>query len=300
MPDAFTDTCRRHARDVGANPTAIDGVGVYRVDHPTPPTHAVYTPAVFVVATGRKRTVVGRRSYEYDPDHYLVTAVPLPVVSEILQASPTEPFLALTLTLDLADARELVALSPAPPPSAPEPPERGLAAVEVPPRLREAALRLVQLLDHPDDLPALARPARREVLYHVLRGPQGGFVRALAQSSARHQSLDAVLRSLHADCSRPVAVPDLARRAGMSESSFFEAFKRVTGVSPLQYVKRLRLVEARRRLAHGLQNVSGAAESVGYASLSQFSREFTRMFGENPSRVAPGADPVSAARRRAR
>jgi AraC-like DNA-binding protein len=159
------------------------------------------------------------------------------------------------------------------------------------PDLRAVAHRIVRLLDEPDDIPVLAPLLQRELLYHVLRGPQGAFVRALAVGSARHRSIDGVLRALHADCSQPVAVAELARRAGMSETTFYEAFRTVTGASPLQYVKRLRLLEAHRRLAHGLENVSGAAASVGYTSLSQFSREFTRMFGESPSRVARRESP---------
>jgi AraC-like DNA-binding protein len=291
MTTSLAARCRRHAPDPGLNRTAIDGVGIYRVDHPQPPTNAVYGRGIFLVASGRKRTVAGADAFEYDPDHYLVTSVPLPVVSEVLEACPERPFLALTLALDVDEARELLLTSPAlqgsPPPG---PPERGLAAAPLPARMRDAALRLATLLDEPADIPALAPLIRREILYYVLQGPQGAFVRALALGAARHRSMDDVLRAIHLDCARPVAVPDLARRAGMSETTFFEAFRTVTGATPLQYVKRLRLLEAHRRIAHGLDSVSGAAASVGYQSHSQFSREFTRMFGVNPSQLtaAPG------------
>lgn len=286
MTTPFEASCRRHAPEPGLNPTAIDGVAIFRVDHPQPPTNAVYGRGIFLVASGRKRTTVGHASFEYDPDHYLVTSVPLPVVSEIREASPGHPFLALTVALDVDEARELLLTAPALREGAPAgPPERGLAAAVVPPRLRDAALRLTALLDEPLDIPALAPLVRREVLYHVLRGPQGAFVRSLALGAPRHRSIDQALRAIHQDYARPVGVPDLARRAGMSETTFFEVFRTVTGATPLQYVKRLRLLEAHRRIAHGLDTVSGAAVSVGYASHSQFSREFTRMFGVNPSQI---------------
>lgn len=287
MPATLAARCRRHAPALGLNPTAIEGVGIYRVDLPQPPTNAMYGRGIFVVASGRKRTVAGGEAFEYDPDNYLVTSVPLPVVSEILEASPARPFLALTLALDVDEARELILTTAgrhdAPPPG---PPERGLAAAALPQRMRNAAVRLAALLDEPADIPALAPLIRREILYYVLQGPQGAFVRALALGAARHRSMDEVLRDIHLDCARPVVVPDLARRAGMSETTFFEAFRTVTGATPLQYVKRLRLLEAHRRIAHGLDSVSGAAASVGYHSPSQFSREFTRLFGVNPSHVA--------------
>jgi AraC-like DNA-binding protein len=153
--------------------------------------------------------------------------------------------------------------------------------------IREVATRLLDLLDRPEDIGVLGPLYRRELLYHVLKGPRGGFLRAVAMGHGQQRAIAEVLTTIHADCSQTFTVADLATMAGMSESVFYEAFKSVTAATPLQYIKRLRLQEAHRQLTLGLNNVSGAAYEVGYNSLSQFSREFTRVFGANPSSYLP-------------
>ena len=272
----------------GSNPTAIDGLSVYRRNSPSEPEHVVYGRSIFLVCQGRKRARVGDDHFVYDPDHYLVTSVPMPVLSELLVASPQRPFLSLALDVDLEEVRAIMARAgDVLTPSAAQPPERGLAACPVTPVVCELAGRLLDLLEHPEDIPVLAPLYRRELLYQVLKGPRGGFLRAVAMGHGQQHAIGEVLSSIHADCSRPFAVSELAAMAGMSESVFYEAFKSVTAETPLQYIKRLRLHEAHRRLTLGLDNVSGVAHGVGYNSLSQFSREFTRVFGTNPSACLP-------------
>ena len=145
--------------------------------------------------------------------------------------------------------------------------------------------RLIDLLDHPEDVAVLAPLYRRELLYHVLRGPRGGLLRAVAMGRGQQRAIGDVLATIHADCTRSFTVPELAGMAAMSESVFYEAFRSVTAATPLQYIKRLRLQEAHRRLTRGVTDVSGAARGVGYASMSQFSREFSRLFGAAPSAI---------------
>jgi AraC-like DNA-binding protein len=285
---ALADKSRSYAPQEGPNPTPIAGLSVYRRDATSAPSGAVYQRSIFLVTQGRKQARVGDETFVYDPDNYLVIAVPLPVESQILEASPARPFLSLAIDVDLEAVRELVARAGAAlPPTASEPPQRGLAACPVSPALREAAARLLDLIERPEDVAVLGPLYQRELLYHVLKGPRGGFLRALAMGYGQQHAISEVLTTIHTDCTRAFTVPELASRAGMSESVFYEAFKAVTATTPTQYIKRLRLQEAHRRLTLGLSNVSGAAYEVGYNSLSQFTREFTRVFGANPSACLP-------------
>ena len=282
------ERCLDHAPLDGANATRVDGLSVYRRNARSDPGNAVYRPSLFLVLQGRKQACVGDDTFVYDRDHYLVTAVPLPVMSQILVASRTRPFLSLAVDFELEAVRELMAQAgDVLTPSASEPPQRGLAACDVTPEIRDIAARLVHLLDRPEDAPVLGPLYRRELLFHVLKGPRGGFLRAAAMGRGQQQAIAEVLTTIHADYTQAFAVAELAALAGMSESVFYEAFRSVTAATPMQYIKRLRLLEAHRQLSSGLNNVSGAAVDVGYNSLSQFTREFTRVFGANPSTYLP-------------
>jgi len=285
---ALLEQCLARGPRPGVNATPVAGLSIFRVDELAGPLSAVYEPSIFMVVQGRKRARVGREDFVYDPEHYLVTSVPLPVVSEILEASPQRPFVSLAIDVELETVREIMSLAPdAFPPSSGEPPQRGLAACAVTPSIVQIAERLGGLFEHPRSAPVLGPLYLRELLFRVLEGPRGGFLRAVAMGRGQQRAIGDVLTSIHADCARPVAVGELAAMAGMSESVFYEAFKSVTASTPTQYIKRLRLQEAHRRLCLGLGNVSGVAHGVGYNSLSQFTREFTRVFGANPSAYLP-------------
>jgi AraC-like DNA-binding protein len=280
--------CLALGPDDGANPTAIPGLSIYRRSATSAPGNAVYERSIFLVAQGRKQARVGDDAFVYDPDHYLVTSVPLPVVSQILVASPERPFLSLAIDFEVTTVREIMShAGDVLAPSADGPPQRGLASCPVTDSIRDIAGRLIGLLDRPEDVPVIAPLYRRELLYHVLKGPRGGFLRAVAMGYGQQHSIAKVLTAIHANCAQTFTVAELAAIAGMSESVFYEAFKSVTAATPMQYIKRLRLQEAHRQLTLGLNNVSGAAYGVGYNSLSQFSREFTRVFGANPSACLP-------------
>ena len=270
----------------GLNPTAIDGVAIYRRNRSAPPANAVYERSIFLVAQGKKSARVGDESFVYDPDNYLVVSVPLPVLSHIVDARPDRPFLSFAIDFELEDVRDIM-LRAGNTPGTAEPPQRGLASCPVTTPIPEIASRLLGLLDRPEDIAVLAPLYRRELLYRVLEGPRGGFLRAVAMGHGHQRAIADVLAAIHRDCTQIFTVAELAAMAGMSASTFHEAFKAVTAATPMQYVKRLRLQEAHRQLTLGLTNVSGAAWGVGYNSLSQFSREFTRVFGANPSACLP-------------
>ncbi len=276
--------CAKHGPLDGANATCVEGLSIYRRNATSEPGNAVYGRSIFVVLQGRKQACVGRDTFDYDPQNYLLTSVPLPVVSRIVQASMRRPFLSLAIDIDLEAVRELMSRAgEVLAPSASEPPQRGLAACPVTPDVQDVVRRFVGLLERPDDAPVLGPLYLRELLFAVLKGPRGGFLRAVAMGRGQQRAIGDVLTSIHADCTQSFTVADLAATAGMSESVFYEAFKSVTASTPMQYIKRLRLQEAHRQLSLGLDNVSGAAYRVGYSSLSQFTREFTRVFGANPS-----------------
>jgi AraC-like DNA-binding protein len=287
--------CLRHGPLDGANPTAIEGLSIYRRNAIVHPDNAVYGRCIFLVAQGRKQARVGDDAFVYDPDHYLVTSVPLPVVSEILEASHERPFLSVAIEFELDAVREIVGLV-GDAPGAADPPQRGLASCPTTPSIHDVARRLIDLLDRRADIPVLGPSYLRELLYEVIKGPRGGFLRAAAMGQGHQRAITEVLAVVHADCTRAFSVGELAALAGMSESVFYEAFKSVTAVTPLQYIKRLRLQEAHRQLTQGLTNVSGAAYVVGYSSLSQFSREFTRVFGASPSAYLPHRDRTISSR----
>lgn len=284
----LVDRCLAHGPLDGANATAVEGLSVYRRNARSEPGNAIYRPSLFLVIQGRKRAQVGEDTFVYDRDNYLVTSVPLPVVSEILVASRKRPFLSLAIDFELEAVRDLMSRAgDTLAPSAAEPPQRGLAACPVTHEIRDIVARLLRLLDRPEDAPVLGTLYRRELLFHVLKGPRGGFLRAAAMGRGQQQAIAEVLTTIHGDCTQTFAVGDLAALAGMSESVFYEAFRSVTAATPMQYIKRLRLLEAHRQLSLGLNNVSGAAYDVGYNSLSQFTREFTRVFGANPRTYLP-------------
>ncbi len=284
----FVEECLKRAPREGPNSTAIEGLSIYRRSATSEPVNAVYERSIFLVAQGRKQAIVGDDRFVYDPDSYLLTSAPLPVLSEILVASPERPLLALVLEFELDVVRQIMSgAGNLPVPTAVEPAQRGLTACSVTGPIRDVAGRLMCLLDEPDDVAFLAPLYRRELLYHVLKGPRGGFLRALARGHGQQCAITNVLSRIHANCTSAFTVAELASEAAMSESLFYEAFKAVTATTPLQYIKHLRLHEAHRQLTLGLNNVSGAAYGVGYNSLSQFSREFTRVFGTNPSALLP-------------
>lgn len=280
--------CLAHGPADGANSTAIPGLSIYRRSATSEPVSAVYERSIFLVTQGRKQARVGDDFFVYDPDHYLVTSVPLPVVSQILVASEARPFLSLAIDVELAAVRELMSRAgDILDPRATEPPQRGLASCPVTAPIRDIAGRLIALLDQPRDISVLAPLYLRELLYHVLKGPRGGFLRAVAMGQGQQRAIGEVLAAIHGDCTRTFTVAELAAIAGMSDSVFYEAFKAVTASTPTQYIKRLRLQDAHRQITLGLSNVSEAAYGVGYKSLSQFSREFTRVFGASPSSYLP-------------
>jgi len=263
--------------------TGVPGLSLLRRDEPTDPMSGMYEPSICLIAQGAKRVLLGDDTYVYDAHHYLVTAVHLPTVVQVLEASREKPYLGLRLKLDLREISRLVVDSHLPPPRA-EQSSRGMATGEVTLPLLNAFQRLIDLLAEPKDIPILAPIIQREISYRLLVGDQGVRLRQMASSGSQSHHIARAIDWLQGNFTRPLRIDDLATQVHMSTSTFHHHFRSVTAMSPLQYQKRLRLNEARRLMLTERLDAATAAFQVGYESPSQFSREYSRLFGAPPLR----------------
>ena len=275
----------------GTQETAIAPLKLYRASAPLKPIHGVYKPSLCLIARGSKQVMLGESVYLYDPSHFLLVAVDLPVISQVAEATPEEPYLSLSLDIDPHQVSALVTELDLP--KAPASPARGIAVGCLDALLSETVVRLLRLLDTPQHVPVLAPLIEREILYLLLASEQGAALRRLAFAGSE---MEGVIKALHRlkDCfAEPLRVEDLARESHMSASVFHQHFKAVTALTPLQYQKRLRLQEARRLMLGEFVDAATAGFQVGYESPSQFSREYHRLFGDSPRRdVARLRDPA--------
>lgn len=284
--DDLADAVERHAKtDDVLHETPIPQLVLFRTTTPGPWAPALYEPAIIAVAQGGKEVEVGGVVHRYDPAHYVLAAIDLPAMCRVSKASARAPYLALKVQLDPVLVGELLAEGVAAAP--PGPPERGLVVTPVDAQLQDALARLVALLDTPADLPILAPLVLRELTYRVLTGPQGGRLRQ-GVAGGPGQRVARAIAWIKSHAAEPLRMDVVARRVGMGLSAFHQHFKAVTGMSPLQFQKRLRLLEARRLLVAEGRTAAEAAYQVGYESPSQFSREYRRAF-----KVPPRQDAVA-------
>lgn len=262
--------------------TAIEGLYLMRAHGPTLPVPHVYQPALCVVVQGAKRVLVGETAFDYRAGQALVISLDLPVIGRVTQASSERPFLGFNLDLDTGVLREVVTALGTPPTPAAE--ASGVSVGELDASLADAMLRLLRLLDTPAAIPVLLPGLLREIGYWLLTGPHADVAYRLALPNGPTRRIAEAIRLLRADIAHPVRVGQLADAANMSPSSFHHHFKLLTTMTPVQYQKQLRLLEARRLMLAGEANASAAAYRVGYESASQFSREYARMFGAPPRR----------------
>jgi AraC-like DNA-binding protein len=277
--------------------TAIDGLAILRSDHPKPPRHMIALPAICIVAQGAKWATFGDNRLEYRAGQALVVGVETPSIGRVIEASPEEPCLVLAFELDLAIIRSVAAGLDKPPRGSGEP-GRGVFVSDFQGPLADCALRLVRLLDTPEAISTLYPLIMREICYWLLTGPHGGAVARMALANSPSQRVISAMHSLRSRFRETVRIDDLAAIARMGTSMFHRQFKALTSLTPLQYQKQLRLLEARRLMVSRAFNVEAAAFEVGYESHSQFSREYARMFGAPPKRdlkhlkTIPGAGRV--------
>lgn len=275
------DMIARHAKDEGVHETAVPRLTLVRASQPTEPLHAVHKPSICMIAQGRKRLKLCENLMEYGAGSHLVASLDLPVVGHVCEASAEEPYLCLRLDLDLALLGTLV-LEMNAPIAQTAPSCRALGVAETPAALHDAAVRLVALLDRPQDIPFLAPLVERELLYLLLRGEHAGLLHQMLTPNHRLQNVNRAIGWIRNNFHRPFSIDQLAQEARMSSSSLHEHFRAMTNMSPLQYQKQLRLQEARRLILTEALDAASAGRRVGYDSPSQFSREYRRQFGAPP------------------
>ncbi|WP_275976822.1 AraC family transcriptional regulator [Polyangium aurulentum] len=274
---------KRFAVEDGVHATAIERLSLIRISQPNAPLHVLHEPALCIIAQGGKRVMLAEEVYHYDASRYLVASVDLPITGQVVEASPEVPYLCFRLDLDPGEIAALI-LEAGPPVPPPQRATRGLFLSEATSSMLDAAARLVRLLDAPEDIPALAPLATREIAYRLLRSDEGWRLRQIATPDTQAQRIARAINWLKVHFAEPLRIEDLAREVHMSPSSLHHHFRAVTAMSPLQYQKRLRLQEARRLMLGDGMDASSASYRVGYESPSQFSREYSRMFGEPPAR----------------
>ncbi len=266
----------------GFHQTGIDRLEFQRESAAPVCLHGVSTPIFAILLQGKKQVLLGEETYSYGASQYLVVSIDLPMSGFVVEATPDRPYLGFKLDLDLHQLCDIITAQTKPSASKPENSVRGLFVSTADTTLLDCALRLTRLLDTPQDIPIVAPLIIHEIYYRLLMGEQGEAVRQIATSGSKMQRIAEVIQVIKTDLNRAMRVEDLADRANMSASSFHHHFKQVTSMSPLQYQKQLRLLEARRLMLAENSTATIAADRVGYESTSQFSREYSRMFGAPP------------------
>jgi AraC-like DNA-binding protein len=260
----------------------LKGLYLNRVSSPTEPVHGVSTPSFCVIAQGSKEVFLGEDRYQYDPAHYLLTTVALPVVSQVREASPAQPYLSVRLQLDPALVGAVLVEADS---SLPD--HGNVKAIDVnllDASLLDAVVRLVRLLDSPTEARVLAPLVTREIIYRLLIGAQGARLRQIAILGGYTHHIARAVDLLRKDFKQPLRMERIAHALGMSVSGFHHQFKAVTAMSPLQYQKRLRLQEARRLMLGEQLDAASAGYRVGYDDAAHFNREYKSLFGLPPMR----------------
>jgi AraC-like DNA-binding protein len=284
MNQDLLQTVRRYADlfvdSTGVAQTPIPGLVVIREAAPTPLQYAINNPLVALVLQGTKRVAMGSQTFHFGAGESLLITAHVPTVSQITRASPKDPYLALVIDLDCALIESLVVEMGATPFAAASPVRIDPTEAEV----ADSALRLMRLLERPASIPMLQAQLTREMHFWLLSGKHGGAIRALGVVDSHAQRIARAVALVRKNFAQPLRVDHLAEVAGMSPSSFHEHFRTVTSLSPLQFQKQLRLIEARRLMLSAGEMISNAAYAVGYESIHQFTREYGRMFGLPPAR----------------
>lgn len=287
---AIADQCKelaalitRHtdSQKTGIQKTAIAQLDFMRESFVSTALCGVCEPLLAAVVQGKKAAMLGEETYHYAAAQYLVVSVNLPLSGFVVEATPDRPYLGFKVNLDPRQLCDMIAQIDTET-FAGKNSVRGLFVSNADGSLLDCALRLIRLLDTPQDIPILAPLIIREIYYRLLIGEQGEAVRQIATSGSHMHRIAEVIEQIKSNFAQPMRVEELARQVSMSSSSFHHHFKAVTSMSPLQYQKQLRLLEARRLMLAENSDAAHAAYQVGYESTSQFSREYSRMFGAPP------------------
>ncbi len=258
-------------------------LAIYRHEAPTELISYVQEPSLCLIVQGKKRVLLNEETYHYDKDHYLITAIDLPLIAQIFEASEEQPYLGLTLKFEKKQIAKML-LDNHVSISKHHDSKRGLIVSKIELPIVQAMLRLMELLEDPTNIPVLAPLIHQEILYRLLIGEQGWHLQQISIHGSHSDKIARAIEWLKKNYDQSFKVEDLAAYSGMSPSSLHHHFRSITAMSPLQYQKRLRLHEARQLMLLHQEDVTTAAFTVGYESPSQFSREYSRLFGAPPSR----------------
>jgi AraC-like DNA-binding protein len=286
MEELKTELALKVARHVGSSEkltTAIPRLTFHRRTAPTGGCPVTYEPSVIVIPQGRKQVQLGGETLIYDSGRYLLTSVDLPTVARVVEASEERPCLAINLKLDISIVREFLTQEEFHPnDGSSEGP--AMSTGQVTAEFLGAWCRLIDLLSNPGDIPFLSGLIEREIMYRILRGPEGARLRAIATLGDQSHRTAKAIAWIKANYARPLRVEELAEVAGMAVSTLHHHFRAITAMSPLQYQKQIRLQAARARMLADDVDAASVAFEVGYESASQFNREYSRLFGQPPIR----------------
>ena len=285
LPEDIAAMIARHAPRNGDHVTPIEGLSLHRQSAPTEKLFHAARPSVAIIAQGGKQVTLGSDSFHYSRMQYLLTSVDLPVQVRVVEASEEAPHLCVVLGIDIADVAALVDAGQGP---GAIPVTRGISVSDVSPDLLDAMTRMLRLLDQPADIAVLAPLIRRELTFRLLNGPVGARLRHMALASSQSHQVGQAIDWIKHNYAAPLRIEQLAGLANMSMSSLHHHFKAITAMTPMQYQKLLRLQEARRLMLVEKIDAGTAGYRVGYASESQFSREYSRQFGNAPMRDVKG------------
>ncbi|EJV0607576.1 AraC family transcriptional regulator [Vibrio parahaemolyticus] len=273
----------RWTGDANQYDTPISGLRFSRWTTPTPPTSYTHNPSICLIAQGRKRVLLGEESFIYDANHFLISSVDLPIIANIIEASEEQPYLGLIMALDLTEISQLIVDSELAFTQSKEA-QKGIAVGELSESLLDAFVRLAELLDEGQNIKILAPIIKREIFYRLLMSEQGTRLHQIVTAGSHSHQIAKAIDWLKNNFVKPLSVGDLASYTGMSKSSFYTHFRSMTSMTPLQFQKKLRLSEARRLMLTENLDAMAATFKVGYESPSQFSREYSRLFGAPPSK----------------
>ncbi len=285
--DVLAAVITRHTTGDEDHETCIPGLLFFRREAVTQPCACMVEPSLVLVAQGAKQMLVGEDAFPYDPEHFLINSIDLPASSQVIEASPEKPCVGLVFKLDLHIMAELIVQIGLAPPN-----QRngkcGMVLGTMTPQLLEPLVRLLALLDEPASIPVLAPLIQREIHFRLLMSDQAARLWQIVSSGSQSQRIARAIDWLKTHYSAPLRIDELAARVQMSPSSLHFHFRQLTAMSPLQYQKWLRLSEARRLMLNAHLDAASAAFQVGYESPSQFSREYSRLFGAPPKRDIEG------------
>ncbi|MGU7770401.1 AraC family transcriptional regulator [Burkholderia sp. MR1-5-21] len=280
-----------HAKAEGQSATPVDSLAVSRYTSRSPSIHCPQSPMFGMVVQGRMSIELGGTIRDFGPGDYLFVSFDVPVAFRVIEASEEQPCLGLGMAISAERLHEVLARVDLPPHATATEGACSVIVARASVDLQDATLRLLRLLDAPGDIRPMAPLIEQEIIYRLLSGPHGGRLLQLAVAGSPANGVAKAIAWLRRHYVQPLRIPELAGQIGMSESSLHHHFKAITGLTPMQYQKQLRLHEARRLIQIERRNIGSASYAVGYQSRSQFSREYSRLYGVSPQQHMISSSP---------